>query len=155
MKRFFILAQITLVLPLISCSAFEFSKVDQFVKNKDCTGAESYVRDTLDNEGERYALLGGIASECRKNKQLAIDYFTQGAIKGNKDSVEALIMLGAKVPDPPKVIYREIPSQQPVQIQQPQQIIIQQPHRGSACTQDGGALSCPNHPNTKFEPVYR
>jgi hypothetical protein len=58
--------------------------------------------------------------------------------------------LGEKLPEPPKVIYKERIVQQP----QPQQIIIQQQAPAmnqnlGACIQDGGGLFCPNHPSTR------
>lgn len=54
----------------------------------------------------------------------------------------------------------EQPMVAPVQQQQPQTIIIQQQapnvmQNPNACIQDGGSISCPNHPNTRFRPVFR
>ena len=122
------------------------------IKRGDCKAAENYGRNNAANDGEHYLALGLVYFECYRKRKEGVEYLKLAAQNGNKNAVSALITLGEKLPEPPKVIYKERIVQQPQP--QPQQIIIQQQAPApnqilGACIQDGGGLFCPNHPSTR------
>ncbi len=122
------------------------------IKRGDCKAAENYGRNNAANNGEHYLALGLVYIECYRKRKEGVEYLKVAVQNGNKNAVDALIKLGEKPPEPPKVIYKERIVQQPQP--QPQQIIIQQQAPAmnqnlGACIQDGGGLFCPNHPSTR------
>ena len=162
MKKVFILGIFTLLIG--GCAHFENrgAILTEFLAKKDCNGAENYVKNmAADNEGQRYFFRGAVHLECRKNRKSAVEYFKLGAQNGDQNSIDILIKMGEKVPEQPKIVYRDRVISPPPPAQ-PQQIIIQQQPmmNPNACIQDGGGVFCPNHPSTQsttplFRPVFK
>lgn len=121
--------------------------VERLSNSRDCAGAERYTRESFSG-GDMYMILGEIAGKCRGDKRMAIEYWKMCARGGHPGCKEVLISAGGQLPEEtrPNVVY--VP--QPV-VQQPQNIIIQQPAQNqtsfnpAACIQDGGATFCPKY----------
>lgn len=129
--------------------------MNDFIKSGNCKEAEEYAYRNFRAEYLDW-MLGNVALECHKDRKKAIQYYRAGARPNERYSdlsVRSLIEMGET---PPEQTTRYITT--PTPAQQPQQIIIQQQApavKGGVCIQDGGGTFCPNHPNSKFIPVYK
>ncbi len=151
----------------VSVSRLLFAQNDLFrhleesqrlIRSGNCSGAEAYTRVNVPPP-VMYTVLGDVQLDCRNNRVAAIEYFKIAARENETVATETLIKMGVTPPERRRVNAERAtlftlppPLAQP---QQPQQIIIQQPQQMPSlggCTQDGGILFCPNHPNTKSVP---
>ncbi len=140
-------------------------EINRKIESNDCAGAEIYTKSFV-KPPVSYTALGLIYLDCFKNEKVGIEYLKIAAYQNETLAIEKLISLGEK---PPKIDkktdykindreYQLPPMPERSNSVSQQQVIIQHKqylpssNNLNACLQDGGALFCPNHPNTKITP---
>jgi hypothetical protein len=141
-----------------------FEQISQKIGSGECSGAEVVARANF-QAPILYTFLGLIQLDCRKNSKLAIDYFLISARQQESMAIDKLLNLGVSIPQsenvskfnpqsevllrPPPPVVLDSPQVNLPVIQLNPQIQIQPLMNPNACIQDGGAIFCPNHPNSR------
>lgn len=148
----------------LASSSNAIDRVNEMIGKGECSKADTHARANLERPVV-YTVLGFVSLDCRHDRKTAVEFFRLAARDNEDLAISMLIKMGEVPPEPiaenrergrqyqqppPIQPYQTITPQQQVIVQQPQQ--VHQVQNLGACTQDGGTLHCPNHPNTAIRP---